>query len=212
MAVGARVDYRSALEQVRLLAGIPDTAWRPEGALVPRPLLVADSSLLAVWGQQQVQVAALELGRQQKTLLPGFGVGVVTNVDPKNRFLPNAYVSLNVPLFRKGHRAETAAARARQLVAADEVAVQRRAAEGRRQQALRQWQLARADLDYWDKTGAPQAAELLRAASLARQAGEATATEYLQAVGQAFGLETNRLEAVRLLNEAVVGLGFWEVP
>lgn len=204
LATGARIDYRSALGQLVLLAGIPDTAWQPAGAFVPRPLPAVDTSLLATWSGQRTQVAALDLARQQKTLLPGFGVGVVTNVDPKNRFLPNAYVSLNVPLFRKGYRAETEAARAQQLVAADEVALQYQSAERRRNAAERQWQSARADLDYWEKTGAPQAAELLRAAGLARQAGEATATEYLQAVRQAFDLEINRLEAIRLLNEAVV--------
>jgi heavy metal efflux system protein len=211
-AVLALLDYRAALGQLRLITGNTDTTWMPEPGYLMRIATTTKPEWLSIWGQQRQQLAQLDLTRQQKTLLPGFGVGVVTNVDPVNRFLPNAYVSLNIPLFRKGYRAEIEAARIRQNIAADEVALLDREAALRRQKAEQQLQTARTDLAYWENTGRPQATELLRAAELSRKAGEATATEYLQATGQAFLLEISYLEAIHLFNEAVIGLDFWQIP
>lgn len=207
--LAAGVAYRSALGQLQQIAGLPDTAWQPEPLWTVRTLQPADTSALARWGQQHREIAALEYTKLQKTLLPGYGLGIVTNVDPKNRFLPNAYFSLNVPIFKKGYKAELEAARTRQLVAADEVAMQQRNAGLRRQEMQRQWALARAELNFWETTGAPQAAELLRAAGIARQAGEVSAIEYLQAVGQAFSLEMNRVEALKAMNESAIHLSFY---
>lgn len=214
LARQAEAMYRAALIQLRWQAALP-TDWEPERYFVPKDMAnlpASDTVLLAEWNAQRVQNAALEVTRLEKMLLPGFGAGVVTNVDPKNRFLPNAYVSVNVPLWRKGQRAEIAAARTRQLVAADEVALARQEAERRRAEAWRQWNMARTDLDYQRTVGQPQAAALLRAATLSRQAGEATSIEYLQALGQAFDLETNYLWAVWQYNEAFLRLQYWAIP
>lgn len=204
--VQAQLDYQGELNRLRLVAGIQDTLWTPEPQYIEREMPQNSDAFapLDAWSKERTNVADLDLARQQKTILPGFGVGVVTNVDPKNRFLPNAYFSVNVPVFRKGYRAETEAARARQMLAADEVNMARQTVQMRREQAIRQWKNAKTDLEYWKSTGEPQAAELLRTAELTLKAGEVTATEYLQAIGQVFLMKINYLEAVRTLNEAVI--------
>ncbi|HND89285.1 MAG TPA: efflux RND transporter permease subunit, partial [Saprospiraceae bacterium] len=212
MAAAAQLEYRMARSALQAAALLEDSTWRLEPGFYMRPLAPAMSDLLGEWGQQVQQVAALEHERERKTLKPGFGVGVVTNVDPKNRFLPNAYFSINVPVFRKAQRAAIEAARMRQTIAADEVAQVRHAAQMRRQTWLSQWRVASTDLDFWNKTGEPQAAELLRAAALSRRAGESSTTEYLQAIAQAFSLQINHLDALWQHNEAVIQLHYWNVP
>lgn len=213
-AQAAQLEARAALQRLRTEAGIPDSLWLPQMPLSPRLLaeLPADSSLLAQFKQINRQQAALELERQQKTLLPGYGLGVVTNVDPRNRFLPNAYFSVNLPVFKKGQKAETEAARTRQLIVQDEMALLERDLLVRRQEWAQRWNNAQAELAYWQQTGAPLSAELLRTADLNRKAGNATVQEFLQAQEMAFGLQLKYLDTVKALNEAVVQLQFAFVP
>lgn len=145
-------------------------------------------------------------------MLPGYGLGVVTNVDPHNRFLPNAYFSVNLPVFKKGQKAELEAARTRQLIVQDDIALLERDLLVRRQQWAQRWTNAQAELTYWQQTGAPLSAELLRTADLNRKAGNATVQEFLQAQEMAFGLQLKYLDTVKSLNEAVVQLQFAFVP
>jgi heavy metal efflux system protein len=210
----AEAEYSSAVGVLRLLTGSTDSLLIPEGALEARTLPPGSESeaVLEAWAQQKKQVAALEVKKAEKAVLPGFGLGIVTNVDPYNRFLPNAYFSVNIPVFRKAYRAETEAARARQLQTEAEYQVLRQNTDVQAEKARRQWLQARNELDYWEQFGAPQARALLQAAELSRKAGESNATEYLQALVQAFTLENNRLDALRLLNEASIHLQFKHLP
>jgi cobalt-zinc-cadmium resistance protein CzcA len=211
-ALSTAQEYRSALRLLQLQAGLADSTWQPADALGPRALVPGDTALLSDWCAQRRQLADLDLLRQQKKTLPGFALGVVTNVDPYNRFLPNAYFGVNVPLFRKGYRAEEEAATARQKMALDDCNLQQQEARQRREQALHQWQVARSELDYWAQWGQPQAALLLNTAEVSRRAGEIGSTEYLLAVQQAFALQLGRVESLHLHNQAAIEAAFWMVP
>ncbi len=206
----AKIAWQMVRDQLSALAGI-SSEWMPVTGFLPRRKAINTSeSPLVNWGQQRLQVADSEVKRQGKTTLPGFGAGVVTNVDSKNRFLPNAYFSLNFPLFQKGYKAEKDAAKTRQLAAGEEVAARRQSADILRRQMSQQRDLATLEMEFWEKTGRIQANELIRAANISRQAGESSTAEYLLALSQAFSLNISHLDAIRRFNEAMIWLEYGE--
>jgi cobalt-zinc-cadmium resistance protein CzcA len=208
----AQSDYRAAQLQLCWLAGLPDTAILLEDVWGTRPPSPTMTSLISLWGEQRQRLAQQELTKMEKQLLPSIGAGIVTNVDPKNRFLPNAYVSINLPLFKKGYKNDIEAAKTHIQIAVEEAALLRHNSHLRKQQAENQWISAQIDLNYWKDTGAALADLLIKTADIGRKTGDIGAQEYLQAITQVFLLRNNQLDAIRRWNESVIQLQFVDIP
>ena len=122
---------------------------------------------------------------------------------PGNRFQA-AQLSLNVPLWARPYRAREEAARLQTLAA--EAAYRRRVAEVAASQAallsrLREQQI---QLGFYQQTGLPQAALILRLADKGWRAGEMPFAEYLLHAERAQRLRTDYLDAVLSYNQTVL--------
>jgi cobalt-zinc-cadmium resistance protein CzcA len=207
--VQALESSRMAMDELRLLTGMADSAMVIGEPLRRRPLpdtLTGFPPAIAQYWDASDRLAIDEITWQQKKSLPGFALGTVVNTDPWNRFLPNLYVGINVPIARHAIRArEEAVVLDRQIMSA-RMALQRQEFLKRRRQVMAGLRSAAASLELLETFGASQENALLEAANLSRQVGETTAYEYLQTITTVFDLRARRLEALHGWNEATIEL------
>ena len=70
--------------------------------------------------------------------------------------------------------------------------------------------LAAQNLEFYEKTGLPQAVEILNSAQKTKKLGVATTFEYLQSIRQAFDLKMSYLAALQAYNDAVLRLDYFK--
>ncbi|RAK63974.1 CusA/CzcA family heavy metal efflux RND transporter [Hymenobacter edaphi] len=122
---------------------------------------------------------------------------------PGDRFQA-AQLSLSVPLLTRPYKARAEAARLQTLAA--EAAYRRRVAEVAAAQAtlLERLREQQARMQFYQQTGLPQAALILRLASKGWRAGEMPFAEYLLHAERAQRLRTDYLDAVLAYNQTVL--------
>ena len=147
--------------------------------------------------------------QQKLATTPSYNVGV--NQYLFNRFVaPVVRVGVNVPLWTKGYKAAEQAAMIEIQVAQKERDVVDFQLNTAFQKALNDVASALQNLDFYEKTGLPQAIEILNAAQKTRALGAATTFEYLQSLRQAFELKIGYLMALQGYNEAVLRLDYFK--
>ena len=147
--------------------------------------------------------------QQRLATTPSYNVGVSQYIF--NRLVPPVIrVGVNVPLWTKGYKAAEQAAAIEAQVAQKERDVIDFQLNTAFQKALNDVSLASQSLDFYEKTGLPQAVEILNAAQKTRALGAATTFEYLQSLRQAFDLKMGYLMALQGYNEAVLRLGYFK--
>lgn len=169
-------------------------------SLVNHPLLDYSKQLQAVTDQQ--------LAVERSELLPEFTVGFAYQQFGGVAGLYGLRLGVNIPIFQGAQRKRIAATKAQQQLvrsqqASNYAGLQRRWLE--LQQSLQQRVQA---LDFYTENGEQYAAELLRTAQLRYRAGEIDYVEFVQALEQAFALEAQYLEDLRLYNRAVVLINY----
>lgn len=152
----------------------------------------------------------LEKQAQQKlAITPSYNVGVSQFVF--NRFVPPVVrVGVNVPLWKKGWKAAEQAAAIETQVAQKERQVIDFQLNTTFQKTLNEVNLAAQNLDFYEKTGLPQAIEILSSAQKTKKLGVATTFEYLQSIRQAFDLKMSYLAALQAYNDAVLRMDYFK--
>jgi cobalt-zinc-cadmium resistance protein CzcA len=201
--------YRAAMDELRLLIGAEATKnFKLEPNLSRRPLpdtTTMPSALTKYW-DANAQMAESEQNVWQKKRLPGFTFGVVTNVDPYNRLLPNAYIGMSLPLSKRAQRAQVDAAMLNRSLVGAHAAQQQLEYRSRLRDITARLRAADESLALLATFGADRQTALLEAAETSRRIGETSAFEYLQTVATIFELKLRRLEALHAWNEAAIEL------
>ena len=147
--------------------------------------------------------------QQKLVTTPSYTVGV--NQYVFNRFVaPVVRVGVNVPLWTKSYKAAEQAAMIETQVAQKEREIVDFQLNTAFQKALNDVALASQNLEFYEKTGLPQAVEILNAAQKMRALGAATTFEYLQSLRQAFDLKMGYLTALQGYNEAVLRFDYFK--
>ncbi|MBL7813593.1 MAG: CusA/CzcA family heavy metal efflux RND transporter [Saprospiraceae bacterium] len=149
-----------------------------------------------------------KLAQQKLATAPSYSVGVSQYVF--NRFIPPIVrVGVSVPLWKKGWQAAEKAAELETAVAQKEREVIDFQLNTSYQKAMNDYLLAAQNLEFYEKTGLSQAAEILRAVDKTRQLGSITTFDYLQSIRQAFDLKMAYLMALQAHNEAVLKVKYY---
>ena len=152
----------------------------------------------------------LEKQAQQKlAITPSYNIGVSQYIF--NRLVPPVVrVGVNVPLWKKGWKAAEQAAAIETQVAQKERQVIDFQLNTSFQKTLNDVNLAAQNLEFYEKTGLPQAVEILNSAQKTKKLGVATTFEYLQSIRQAFDLKMSYLAALQAYNDAVLRLDYFK--
>lgn len=154
--------------------------------------------------QMGLQNARQKVYEQRKK--PAFTLGIVNNVDPYNRFLPNAYFGIKTPISSKAYKAQIEAGKLEIYLVKLRSEQQLRSLRAQRNEILAQATAARNGLDLLETFGNAQQKAMLEAAEAERQTGASSPFEYLQAVSTVFDLRLRRLEAMHMWNQAIIEL------
>ncbi|GAB2956927.1 CusA/CzcA family heavy metal efflux RND transporter [Hymenobacter coalescens] len=229
-----RADYQTARRQLQALLQLPAAPTPADSLLLPLPLpqelatLLADSLPRLADTATVADATARLLARQaterraetlveQRSRRPELGLAYLNQslrgsiqyrgaerfYGPGNRFQA-AQLSLNVPLWTRPHKARAEALRLQTLAA--EAAYQRRVAEVAATQAalLERLREQQERLQFYQQTGLPQAALILRLAGKGWRAGEMPFAEYLLHAERAQRLRVDYLDAVLVYNQTVL--------
>ena len=126
---------------------------------------------------------------------------------PGSRF-QGVQAGVAVPLWRQPQRARVQAARLQEQVAQAGYERARAEAAGRRDELLARRAEQQPRLRYFEQTALPQAALIVRLATLAYKAGETGYSEYLLNLDRARRLRLDYLEALLQHNQTVIELDY----
>lgn len=208
LAQQAKDQLEAAKIGLQLLLGISDNPIVLPKSFEQRPFpdtLPLQSVYGNLW-QADLNLMQTEKTVYQQKSKPAFTLGVVTNVDPYNRLLPNAYVGLKIPIAQKAYKAQLEAGQLQVFIAKSRAAQQALALRKHRNDILAIAHTARASLKLLQTFGATQQQALLEAAETERKIGASSAYEYLQAISTVFDLRLHQMEAVHDWNQAVIQL------
>jgi cobalt-zinc-cadmium resistance protein CzcA len=208
LTLQAREMQRGAKAILQQLLGMVDTLLVLPNVLEKKPLpdtLPLQSLYGNIW-QADLQLMQSETVAFQKKTSPVFTLGMVTNVDPYNRFLPNAYFGVKMPVSQKAYKAQIEASQLNVFISKTRAAQQAMALRRQRTEIMASAQAADATLQLLDGFGETQQTTLLEAANAERKNGNTTAFEYLQSIATVFDLRLRRLEALHQWNQAVIDL------
>ncbi len=119
-----------------------------------------------------------------------------------------ATAGVSVPIFGRAGHARVDASRIAEQVAGANFEAAQTELQGHFRAAAQEYRKQRESLDFYEKTGLPQAELILKQASSAWQKGEIGYLEYGQNVALAREIEAGRLAALRDFNAAVIQLQF----
>jgi cobalt-zinc-cadmium resistance protein CzcA len=171
---------------------------------------------------QQIQERRAETRLEQARGLPDFTVGYFNqslkgpqtiggvggperNYGPADRF-QGVQASVGMPLYRRPQKARVQAARLQEQTAEISYARYRAELAGRLDELLAQRREQIERLRFYEQTGLPQAAVLVRLSTRAFKAGETGYAEYLLNLERALRLRTDYLAALLAHNQTVIEL------
>jgi cobalt-zinc-cadmium resistance protein CzcA len=208
LAQQAKDQLEAAKIGLQLLLGLSDNPIALPKSFEQRPFpdtLPLQSVYGNLW-QADLNLMQTEKTAYQQKSKPAFTLGVVTNVDPYNRLLPNAYVGLKIPIAQKAYKAQLEAGQLQVFIAKSRAAQQALVLRKHRNDILAIAHTAQASLQLLQSFGATQQQALLEAAETERKIGASSAYEYLQAISTVFDLRLHQVDAVHDWNQAVIQL------
>lgn len=200
---------RATNELLRLIGSSGQTLMPTELTAMQADITATPGTSLwnEVSGQMQV-VAMRDLSLQQAKWAPGLALGYLNEGDASTPFEHRLYLGITVPLWFWTHASEVKAARAALVKARYENALTVQQYDLAWQEAMSNYSSTEAMLQYYETSGAQQAAVLLDAASRTYAAGEIGYIEYLSVLSQVFDIRAKHLEALRDHNLAVIQLQY----
>ena len=231
----ARTDYAVAQRQLQVLLQQPtpvalaDSVLRPLTAADPAAGPAADTTLLARNAQaqvlqQQVRERQAATRSEQAQGLPGLTLGyfnqsligpqTVGGVGGPERYYGGAdrfqgvTAGVALPLLRGPQKARVQAARLREQVAQTQAWRFQAELTARADELLARRQELAARVQFYEQTGLPQAAVIVRLSTRAFKAGELNYSEYLLNLERALRLRTAHLDALLAYNQTIIELDY----
>ncbi len=205
---GSEIEYQNALSELSQYLKTPQVAVNQ--SFEKLPIGKTERSELPIQRfYAETERLQIEKATQQKlATTPSYTIGISQYVF--NRFVPPVVrVGVSIPLWTKGWKAAEQAANIETKIAQNEREVIDFELNTAFQKAVNEVQLASQNLDYYEKIGLSQAADILKATDKMKQLGSVTSFEYLQSIRQAFDLKMAYLAALRAYNQAVLQLNYF---
>lgn len=169
-------------------------------------LVAANPELRALARQVALSDAEARLERSRWT--PSLKLGAFTqsldHVTPRAGLI----VGLSVPVFRTGRSAYAKAADIDVRIAEEERRAAERALKGQLTAAIQDYLQRQRENTYYTLQGAALADALDRSAARNYQAGEIGYVEYIQTLGQAYGLRNGRIGSLLALDRSILQLNY----
>ncbi|MGV3640671.1 MAG: CusA/CzcA family heavy metal efflux RND transporter, partial [Adhaeribacter sp.] len=215
-------EIASQQQAFQLLLGT-DTAYVPAGPdlKMPAPVLpatgVPDTHPYLLLLDQQRQLSQVRSQLEKSRLLPDLSLGYSNqsisgrqNVDGVEKTFTGAdrfsslQLGLGLPLFYGAQKARLQVARIQRQLADNRLRAGLQALATGLQKAREQYLLATETLAYFEKTGLPNAANILQVAGQQFREGEINYLEWVLLSNQALSLQTEHLEALKTYNQSIV--------
>jgi heavy metal efflux system protein len=218
------VEMLNLKSQLEILLNVKDLP--PIGdELVERSLEAGDTSAYLAnpsfsYAKSQVDLAERDRRLQQARFAPDLQVGVFTQtligtVNPDNGNTASAnerftgfQVGLSMPIWFGPHRARVKAAEFSKLAAESRFTQFTETLRAQANETLRQVELQKANLGYYEKTALPNAEKILSQSQTAFQEGEIDYPEFLLALRNSISVKENYLKALNDYNQNVIYLEY----
>ncbi len=205
---GSEMEYQNALSELSQYLKTPQVAVNQAFEKLPVSKMERSELPIQRFYAESERLQIEKSAQQKLATTPSYNVGISQYVF--NRFVPPVVrVGVNVPLWTKGWKAAEQAAEVETKIAQNEREVIGFQLNTAFQKAVNEQHLAAQNLEYYEKTGLPQAAEILKATDKMKQLGSVTTFEYLQSIRQAYDLKMSYLAALRTYNQAVLQLNYF---
>jgi cobalt-zinc-cadmium resistance protein CzcA len=216
-----KADLAIAHDRFRTLLNTP-TDYRPDAAAYKLPLPIATDTALSQHPQvlylsQQQQISKAQTQLEKAKLLPDFNLGyynqsfkgtqLINGVDRyydnSNRF-SSVQLGVSVPLFFGAQKNKVSASRIKEQQAQVDYQSGLQALQSRYSQAAAEVGKYQKLVDYYEKTGLPNAGLILKTANLQFTGGQVNYLEYVLLINQATALRSEYTDAVNNLNQAII--------
>jgi cobalt-zinc-cadmium resistance protein CzcA len=199
-----------------------NTAYEPQAADFKLPMPVTTDTAfsshpqLQYLGQQQ-QVVKAQTELEKAKLLPDFNLGYYNQsfngtqtvngasrtFDGSNRF-SSIQLGVSVPLFFGAQKNKVSASRIKEQQAQVDYQSGLQTLQARYRQAAEEVAKYQKAVAYYEKTGLPNAALILKTANLQFTGGQINYLEYVLLINQATSLRSEYTDAVNNLNQAII--------
>jgi heavy metal efflux system protein len=216
-----KADLLIAMERFRVLLNAAQD-YQPSAAEAKLPVPVNADTLINSHPQlsyleQQQQVSKAQTQLERAKLLPDLNLGyynqsfrgtqsvdgVNRNYGFGNRFSA-VQIGVAVPIFSGAQRSRINAFKVQEQRAQAEYQAGQQQLQSRYRQALQQVEKYSKLVDYYEKTGLPNAALILRTADLQFTGGQINYLEYVLLINQATSLRSGYSDALNDLNQAII--------
>lgn len=222
----AESDILVLREQLKALlnsAELPDTQTDDltaiSSAVVPDTSALRSNPALAS-ARQRVAVAAAERQLSSARFAPDLLIGyfnqtLIGTVDPSfSNYATNSdrftgyQVGVSLPLWFVPHQARVRAAKYNMLAAQRHYENQVLETNANFQQAIRELEKNQRSLDYYERTGIPNAQLIIKQSKTAFREGEANYMEYLLGLRNAISIQENYLQTLNNFNQTIIYLEY----
>jgi outer membrane protein, heavy metal efflux system len=206
---GSQLEENNALILLAQYLNIPQVAVNQSFIKLetPQKLIEKVQPIEQYYAEMQV-LQKEKLSQQKLAKTPTYTIGA--NQYILNRYIPPIVrVGVAVPLWKSGLTAQNQVAEKEIEIVQNDLQNTHFQLVSDMTKALTEVQAAAQNLDYYEKTGLPQANEITLSAQKIYVTGSITAYEYLQSIKQAFELKMGYLLALKNYNEAVIRFNYF---
>jgi cobalt-zinc-cadmium resistance protein CzcA len=195
-----------------VLLAIPFVNIPDSSSLRSNPSLASSNHDVRVADAERKLAAArfvpdLRLGYFNQTLI-GISTPDFSHYATKSERFTGVQVGLSIPLWFVPHQARVKSARYATQAAQSKYEEQLLQVNANFQQALREYDKNKESLEYYEKTGLPNAELIIKQSKLAFREGEADYAEYLLGVRNALNIQENYLRTLNNCNQTIIYLEF----
>jgi len=219
------IDILITQQQLQVLLNTKENITASDTSIAKREIqLPTDSSVIAnnpilKYLQQQIEINSRETDVQKAKRLPDFVVGYtnqsfrgIQNVNGVNekftgldRF--NSFqIGVAIPLLPGGSKSKIAAAKINERIAQENLAYEQTNLTGQLNTLLHQYYKHKSAIDYYEKTGLPQAELIIKNAEKGFRAGELTYIQYQQSLATALKIKTDYIESIYQYNQSTLAI------
>ena len=217
-------DWEIVQLQFQLLLNTEKDFVPMEGAYLGIPFLENDSSLLTSHPEiqflkQQQQIANAVTKSEQSKLLPdlsfGYNLMGMRGMGPDDKLynstpqFHSVQLGLSIPIFTGSQKAKINAAKINENIAANEYEWKLKNFENAYHSAFMEYQKFEEMVRYFESTALKNAATITETAEKQFLNGDINYLEWVLLINQAIGIQSDYIEAVKNLNNALAELNFY---
>jgi cobalt-zinc-cadmium resistance protein CzcA len=220
-----KMDILIAQQQLKVLLNTRDNIAVADTLIAIREFqLPTDSTAIAnnpslKFLQQQIEINKKETGVQRAKRLPDFFAGYynqsirgIQNVNGFDQKFTGSYrfqaaqVGITLPILPGGYKAKIAAAKINEQIAATKLEYEQTNLNSQLTILLQQYYKHQSAVEYYEKTGLPQADLIIKNAEKGFKTGELPYIQYQQSLATALKIRTDYIDNVYQLNQAALAI------